>query len=55
MQIHARCVSILADLWKVPQGSKAIGTATGGSSEAIMLGQSFCDVYEGGLVSHNDF
>ncbi|KAF8308184.1 glutamate decarboxylase [Clavulina sp. PMI_390] len=38
MQIHARCVSILADLWKVPKGSKAIGTATGGSSEAIMLG-----------------
>jgi glutamate/tyrosine decarboxylase-like PLP-dependent enzyme len=29
---------IVADLWKVPKGNKAIGTATGGSSEAIMLG-----------------
>lgn len=55
MQIHARCVSILADLWKVPQGNKAIGTATGGSSEAIMLGQSPFDVSESGLVSHYDF
>ncbi|KAG8824903.1 hypothetical protein FRC17_008931 [Serendipita sp. 399] len=36
--IHTRCISILADLWKVPKGCKAIGTATTGSSEAIMLG-----------------
>jgi glutamate decarboxylase len=36
--IHARCISILADLWKIPKGCKAIGTATTGSSEAIMLG-----------------
>lgn len=35
--IHARCISILADLWKVPKGCKAIGTATTGSSEAILL------------------
>lgn len=36
--IHERCVSMLADLWHAPAGSKAIGTATTGSSEAIMLG-----------------
>ncbi|KAH7098660.1 glutamate decarboxylase [Auriculariales sp. MPI-PUGE-AT-0066] len=36
--IHTRCVSMLADLWKVPKGKKAVGTATAGSSEAIMLG-----------------
>ncbi|KAF9517821.1 hypothetical protein BS47DRAFT_1371246 [Hydnum rufescens UP504] len=38
MRVHGRAVSMLADLWKVPKGNKAIGTATGGSSEAIMLG-----------------
>lgn len=38
MGIHTRCVSMLADLWKAPESGKAIGTATGGSSEAIMLG-----------------
>ncbi|CAE6503091.1 unnamed protein product [Rhizoctonia solani] len=38
MSIHTRCVSMLSSLWKVPEGGKAIGTATGGSSEAIMLG-----------------
>jgi glutamate decarboxylase len=37
-EIHTRCVSILADLWKVPKGCHAIGTATTGSSEAIELG-----------------
>ncbi|KAF9448591.1 glutamate decarboxylase [Macrolepiota fuliginosa MF-IS2] len=36
--IHNRCVSMMADLWKAPKDSKAIGTATAGSSEAIMLG-----------------
>jgi len=36
--IHNRCVSMLADLWKAPKDSKAVGTATAGSSEAIMLG-----------------
>ncbi|KAG8709362.1 hypothetical protein FRC09_000714 [Ceratobasidium sp. 395] len=38
MGIHTRCVSMIADMWKAPDGGKAIGTATGGSSEAIMLG-----------------
>ncbi|CEL60368.1 glutamate decarboxylase [Rhizoctonia solani AG-1 IB] len=38
MAIHTRCVSMLSDLWKAPDSGKAIGTATGGSSEAIMLG-----------------
>jgi len=38
VEIQNRCVSIIANLWKVPKGSKAIGTPTGGSSEAIMLG-----------------
>jgi glutamate decarboxylase len=38
-QIHSRCVSMIADLWNVPtESSKALGTATTGSSEAIMLG-----------------
>ncbi|KAF9041418.1 glutamate decarboxylase [Panaeolus papilionaceus] len=36
--IHNRCVSMLADLWKAPKDGKVIGTATAGSSEAIMLG-----------------
>lgn len=38
MDIHARCVSILAHLWGVQKGEKAIGSATTGSSEAIHLG-----------------
>ncbi|CAD6939175.1 unnamed protein product, partial [Tilletia controversa] len=44
LDIQERCVSMLADLWKAPKkkadGSKsqAVGTATTGSSEAIMLG-----------------
>ena len=37
MDIHARCISMLADLWG-GKGGEAIGTATTGSSEAIMLG-----------------
>ncbi|KAH6891904.1 glutamate decarboxylase [Coprinopsis sp. MPI-PUGE-AT-0042] len=36
--IHNRCISMIADLWKVPKEGKVIGTATAGSSEAIMLG-----------------
>lgn len=36
--IHQRCVSILAHLWGVQDGEKAIGSATTGSSEAIQLG-----------------
>ncbi|KAI9596108.1 pyridoxal phosphate-dependent transferase [Syncephalis fuscata] len=37
--IHERCVSILADLWKGPTDNdqKAIGTAVAGSSEGVML------------------
>jgi glutamate decarboxylase len=38
MDMHTRCVSILADLWGVQKGEKPIGTATTGSSEAIHLG-----------------
>jgi glutamate decarboxylase len=38
MAIHTRCISMIADLWKAPKDCKAIGTATAGSSEAIMLG-----------------
>lgn len=45
MAIHGRCVSILADLWKAPvekdengHRKSAVGVATTGSSEALMLG-----------------
>jgi glutamate decarboxylase len=38
MSMHARCVSILAHLWRVQKGETAIGSATTGSSEAIHLG-----------------
>ncbi|KAF2964135.1 hypothetical protein GQX73_g9444 [Xylaria multiplex] len=38
MAIHERCVSIIAQLWGVGKGEKAVGTATTGSSEAIHLG-----------------
>ncbi|KAF2199655.1 glutamate decarboxylase [Delitschia confertaspora ATCC 74209] len=38
MDMHARCVSILANLWGVQKGEKAVGSATTGSSEAIHLG-----------------
>ncbi|KAI0540407.1 glutamate decarboxylase [Xylaria digitata] len=38
MAIHERCVSIIAQLWGVSKGEKAMGTATTGSSEAIHLG-----------------
>ncbi|TMK40118.1 MAG: glutamate decarboxylase [Actinobacteria bacterium] len=37
-EIHMRVVSMLADLFNAPSGSEAVGTATVGSSEAIMLG-----------------
>ncbi|KAL7424488.1 glutamate decarboxylase gad1 [Cryptotrichosporon argae] len=37
-QIHERCISMLSDLWHAPKGATAMGTATTGSSEAIMLG-----------------
>jgi len=38
MQMHTRCISILAHLWGVQKGEKAVGSATTGSSEAIHLG-----------------
>ena len=38
MNMHARCVSIIANLWGAQNGEKAIGSATTGSSEAIHLG-----------------
>jgi glutamate decarboxylase len=38
MDMHSRCISILAHLWGVQKGEKAIGSATTGSSEAIHLG-----------------
>ncbi|KAK6338938.1 hypothetical protein TWF696_009739 [Orbilia brochopaga] len=37
MNMHTRCVSILANLWGVQKGETAIGSATTGSSEAIHL------------------
>jgi glutamate decarboxylase len=38
MDMHARCVSIIANMWGAQKGEKAIGSATTGSSEAIHLG-----------------
>lgn len=38
MQMHSRCVSIIANMWGAQKGEKAIGSATTGSSEAIHLG-----------------
>ena len=37
-EIESRCVHILADLWRAPSASEAIGCSTTGSSEAAMLG-----------------
>ncbi|ORY27321.1 pyridoxal phosphate-dependent transferase [Naematelia encephala] len=37
-QIHERCISMLSHLWHAPKEATALGTATTGSSEAIMLG-----------------
>ncbi|KAL9709965.1 glutamate decarboxylase gad1 [Leucoagaricus gongylophorus] len=36
--IHNRCISMIAKLWNAPKDSKVLGTATAGSSEAILLG-----------------
>ena len=38
LHLHQRCVSMLGNLWGVKKGEQAIGTATTGSSEAILLG-----------------
>ncbi|CAD6578499.1 MAG: hypothetical protein TREMPRED_002207 [Tremellales sp. Tagirdzhanova-0007] len=37
-QIHERCISMISHLWHAPKAATAMGTATTGSSEAIMLG-----------------
>ena len=37
-EIEARCVNMLADLWKSPAAANTIGCSTTGSSEAAMLG-----------------
>jgi len=37
-EIEARCVRMLADLWRAPDHLKAVGCSTTGSSEAAMLG-----------------
>jgi glutamate decarboxylase len=37
-EIEGRCVRMIARLWNVPEGEKATGTSTTGSSEAVMLG-----------------
>ncbi|KAJ2936628.1 hypothetical protein H1R20_g457, partial [Candolleomyces eurysporus] len=36
--IHNQCISMIGGLWHAPEDGKVIGTATAGSSEAIMLG-----------------
>lgn len=38
LDLQQRCVSIISNLWHVPRGELGVGTATTGSSEAIMLG-----------------
>ncbi|KAK9477408.1 pyridoxal phosphate-dependent transferase [Lipomyces japonicus] len=38
LDIHARCISILGELWHAKPDEKPIGSATTGSSEAIHLG-----------------
>ncbi|EFE31391.1 uncharacterized protein ARB_01787 [Trichophyton benhamiae CBS 112371] len=38
MAIHARCISMISNLWNPRPGEEATGSATTGSSEAIMLG-----------------
>ena len=38
LHLHQRCVSMLGNLWGAGSGVQAIGTATTGSSEAILLG-----------------
>ncbi|SJM59895.1 glutamate decarboxylase [Gulosibacter sp. 10] len=37
-EIESRCWRMLADLWHAPDGDRALGTSTVGSSEACMLG-----------------
>ncbi len=37
-EIEGRCVRMISGLWNAPEGEKATGTSTTGSSEAVMLG-----------------
>ncbi|WP_300160154.1 glutamate decarboxylase [Solidesulfovibrio sp.] len=37
-ELEARCVRMLADLWRAPESANAMGCSTTGSSEAAMLG-----------------
>lgn len=37
-EIEARCVHMLADLWRAPEAANTVGCSTTGSSEAAMLG-----------------
>jgi len=38
IDIHQRCITMISHLWKLPENETSIGTATTGSSEALMLG-----------------
>lgn len=38
IELQQRCVSILSNLWNIPESERGVGTSTTGSSEAIMLG-----------------
>ena len=38
VNIHTKCISMIAHMWHAPTANNAIGTATTGSSEAIQLG-----------------
>jgi glutamate decarboxylase len=38
LHLHQRCVSMLGNLWGASKSAPAMGTATTGSSEAILLG-----------------
>jgi glutamate decarboxylase len=38
LRLHQHCVNMLGNLWDTQKGETAIGTATTGSSEAILLG-----------------
>ena len=38
LHLHQRCVSMLGNLWGAAKGEQSLGTATTGSSEAVLLG-----------------
>ena len=44
MDIHARCVSIIANLWNVQKGEKAVGTATTGVGIASFVLDSILNI-----------